>query len=165
MCLLCKKLECSLLSPLYFRGDVRPKTLRGSDKVVWGREPKHRVVGASISMCVRALGAASNFCTFFGKDLPQDSPVTWTSFFVSLLLVWIHESVGTQGISSAAMERGCFCTPSHFRTYSEYTTRYGSLLILEDMQKVRVFIFGTLLFSRWRQSQNVTKISQHPCTS
>ena len=52
-----------------------------------------------------------------------------------------------QRISSAAMERGCFCSPSHFRTYFEYTTRYGSLLSIEDMQKGKVFTFGTLLFS------------------
>jgi len=33
-CLLCKKLEWSLSSALYFRGDVRPKTLPGADKVI-----------------------------------------------------------------------------------------------------------------------------------
>ena len=83
--------------------------------------------------------------------------------FVSLSLVWIHESVGMQGIYSAAMERGCFCTPCRFRTYFENTSKYGFLLIIEDMQKIRVFVFG--MFSRWRQSKNATKIRQHICTS
>ena len=67
-----------------------------------------------LNTCVGALGAASNFCTFFGNDGRPDSLLTRNSLLVSLSLTRIHESEGMQGISSAVMERGCVCTLSHF---------------------------------------------------
>ena len=65
-----------------------------------------------------------------------------------------------QEISSADMKRGYVYTPSHFRTYFRCPTRYNTLLKIEDMQKVRAFTLSILLLSRWRQTENMTKVGR-----
>ena len=65
-----------------------------------------------------------------------------------------------QEISSADMKRGYVYTPSHFRTYFGCPTRYNTLLKIEDMQKVRAFTLSILLLSRWRQTENMTKVGR-----
>ena len=67
---------------------------------------------------------------------------------------------GVQEISSADMKRGYVYTPSHFRTYFGCPTRYNTLLKIEDMQKVRAFTLSILLLSRWRQTENMTKVGR-----